>query len=976
MRQSSDLPRRRGAVRFGRRGRNALIVGIVGVIILAVLARWFARLVTDGWWFEALGQRAVLSKISRTRIELGLVFGLVAATVLYGCLLVVHRTPPIEQTFGPEDQLVARYQIVVAERGLAVRMGTAGLFGLVAGLAVAARWSDWLLLRNAVSFKQFDAVYHKDYGFYVFQLPFLSFVIEWAFTVVLAATFVTLAAHYLSGTIRLAGPRRAVSTVRVQLSILVVVLALLRAVAYWFHRYELVWSTRGYVRGLGYTDEHHVRPALLLLVLIALTTAALVVVGLRQRSWRLPMVAAASWAVVALMAGTIFPALVQRVVAHDDPARRESDVIYRNLRATRLAMGLDGTRLQTDAVSGAAVVPDETDLSPLADVRVVSPDVARAAVAARATAGGAAGSSVVTLEPSRYVIDGRAEQVYLAIPSIDPGSGASWKVRHELDVSAPPPTVVPASLVASDGQAEATSSERTTLPVAAGGKIFLSTDTRAYAVVKESDAPGATSVSLASFSRRLAFALRFGDLAVLQQTGGADRVLYVRQVVDRVRKLAPFLAVDDDAYPVVADGRVVWVIDAYTLSDRFPAAERADVGALDAASALKRPFNYVRNSAKAVVDAHTGQVTLYATDQADPVLTAWRTAFPTLFDTASAMPFEVRSHLRYPSDLLRVQTTMWGTYRTDQQRQDDAAGFAASTGAWAVAPTETTVAGVQPATTAGTAVSTTARASSGSSSSPTAGPTTSVSGSSTRAAVPVSPSYALWGTTMVAVQPMVSKSGPAVAKEDMAALVVGWFDSDGNAKLRVLRADGAIPSPATARSQLQAEIFARNAGTPLLGEQQLVRLDETFAWVLPWYGPAAGAANVGKPALGGVAVLADGKVGIGRSVEAAVEDRFGVDPGFTTVKPGAGSVAVPPDPNDSAETSASLTARAQVMFDLARRSELDGDTAKAIDQLKQAYDLATRANRLAGAGAKDGAATGSTTTTTAPGATTTTSVNA
>jgi hypothetical protein len=229
---------------------------------------------------------------------------------------------------------------------------------------------------------------------------------------------------------------------------------------------------------------------------------------------------------------------------------------------------------------------------------------------------------------------------------------------------------------------------------------------------------------------------------------------------------------------------------------------------------------------------------------------------------------------------------------------------------------------------------------------------------------------------MVAVQPMVAKTGPAVAKGDLAALVVGWFDSDGNAKLRVLRADGAIPSPATAYTELQTEIYARNAGKPLLGEQQLVRLDDTFAWVLPWYGPAAGAANVGKAALGGVAVLADGKVGIGRSVEAAVEDLFGVDPGFTTVKPGAGSVTAPPDPEDADETPASLMARAQAMFEQARKSELGGDPTSAITELKEAYDLATRANRLAEAQVAAAGPSGSTTTTTAPGGTTTTSVNA
>lgn len=932
--------------------RNAAIAGIVSLIVLAILSRWFARLVTDGWWFEALGQRAVLSKISRTRIELGLVFGLVAATLLYGCLLIVHRTPPIDPLFGPEDQLVARYQVMVAERGLAVRMGTAGVFGFFAALPVSSRWQDWLLMRNAVSFRQFDAVYHKDFGYYVFTLPFLSFLVEWVFTVVLVATLLTVAAHYLSGTIRLSGPRRAVSTVRVQLSVLVVVLALLRAVAYWLHRYELVWSTRGVVRGLSYTDEHHVRPALLLLVLVAVTTAALVVVGLRQRSWRLPMVAAASWAVVALMAGTVFPAVVQRVVDHDDPALRERAVISRNLHATRFGMGVDGTRLQTEGLAADDLVVEDADLSALADVRVVAPEVARAAVAQGGTAGGDKGENVVSVEPSRYIVDGRAEQVYLAVPTIDPGPKANWKSRHELDVSAPPPTVVNASFVRSDGQPIPTSSERGKLPVT-GGRIYLSVDTSAYAVVPKGEPPDATSVSLSSFPKRLAFALRFGDLAVLQQTGGTDRVLYVRQVVDRVRKLAPFLTVDDDAYPVVADNRLVWVVDAYTTSDNFPASQRADVSGLDDESALKYSYNYVRNSVKAVVDAHNGTVTLYAMDQNDPMLTAWATAFPTLFTDAAKMPAEVREHLRYPLDLLRVQTAMWGRYRTDDKRPDDPTQFTGRSGSWVAAPVDASPSGVQP-TEALASTTTTAGSSSTTASSGQTSTTTAASSGSSRAPQPVPPTYALWGSSMAAVQPMVDAQRPA-AKEDLASLVVATVDPSGQPRLRVYRADGRIASPATARAKLNAAVDEQPEPYRFTGELQAVRVGDTIAWVLPWYA----ASRQGTNALGGVAMLADGNVVTARSVEAAATKLFGVDPGFRTVEPG-GEEAEVPAPVDGEDTYESLLAQAEAARDLAHKSELNGDLAKAVEYLDTAVEYATRAARLAAEQA------GPTTTTTSP----------
>ena len=159
-----------------------------------------------------------------------------------------------------------------------------------------------------------------------------------------------------------------------------------------------------------------------------------------------------------------------------------------------------------------------------------------------------------------------------------------------------------------------------------------------------------------------------------------SRILYVRDVRERVAKLAPFLKLDADPYPVVSDGRVVWVVDAYTTSDRYPNAERADTRQLSAESGLRHTFNYVRNSVKATVDAYDGTVTLYVVDESDPIIAAWQRAFPSLFTAGSEVPESIRGHFRYPEDLFRVQTNLYGRYQLL-----DAEEFYSQQLAWSVA---------------------------------------------------------------------------------------------------------------------------------------------------------------------------------------------------------------------------------------------------------------------------------------------------
>lgn len=938
MRPPSDLPRRRVLGSTGRRGRTVALSAVVLLIGGIVVARWLARMVTDGWWFEALNQRDVLSTINRARFELGLVGGVTAAVLLYACLFLVDRTPPLERGYGGDDQLVLRYQVLVAEHGLVWRLGLSGLFGLVAGLPLAGRWQDFLLFRHAVSFDVPDQVYDHDIGFYVFRLPFLSYALDWAFTVLLVVTFVSAVAHFLSGSVRLAGPGRASTGVRAHLTVLLVALAAVRAGGYWLERYRLVTSTRGYVRGLGYTDQHHVRPALDLLVLVALATAVLLIVGLRQRSWRLPVVAGCLWAVLGLVAGTVYPAVVQRVVSNDEPALRERAGIVRNLAATRAAFGLDGLADATRTVGVTGEPLDASDLAGLADVRLVSPSVAARTMGLPSTAPPHADGSPSQPDIGFYRVGDDDRQVYVGVPPVDPGPREPWDDRHRVDVSASEPLLLDASSVASDGSATFPD-PKDALAVRAG-VLFVGEGAGSFALVPPSGASGVArtlaTVPLSSFARRAAMALRFADLELIQRTSNDDRIVYVRSVADRVRTLAPFLQWDSDPYAVVADGRVQWVVDGYTTTDAYPSAERADVSGLRAGADLRRDANYVRNSVKAIVDAHDGTVKLYAVEATDPVLEAWGAAFPSLFDEWSALSPQVKAQLRYPGDLLRVQSAMWGRYRTDDERSDDASVFTTLRGRWTTAPTRVDTALF---TTGGTG-STTSSPSTTQATRATTASTAATTSTSARSNPAVEPVTVVWNGQLASVTAMVGADRPA-SQQDLAALMIGTVDVDGRPALRVLRADDGVLSPGAARQELESaarDVVGADRPTDVVdvGELQPVEVAGALAWVLPIYETAG-------TRLVGVAMWADGRVEVARSIESAAREMFGIEPTFVT-RPTA---TTPPvvTPSDDARTAEDLLAEADELQREATARLESGDPTGAINLMRQAYQLAAQAAR-------------------------------
>jgi uncharacterized membrane protein (UPF0182 family) len=683
MRRPSDLPRRRA---FGRvQGRIVLIVVAVILFGLIVFGRALARFYVDYLWHDSLGRGDVFWGVLSAKVTLFLMF-LVVFAVLAGInLYIADRTAP--RAFPANvHPYVERFHEVFGHRLRLVRYCTAAVLALFLALPAAGHWQDWLLFRNSTPFGAEDEQFGTDVGFYVFELPFISFAIDWLFAAMVVVLLLTLAAHLLNGGVLFASSTPSVrAATKAHLAVLLAVLAALKAADYWLTRYQLTNERRGFVQGATYAVVKAQLPALMLLVLIALLTAGLFLSTIRTNRWRLPLVASALWLVVLLFGGLVYPALVQSLVVRPNQADREAPYIERNVIATRQAMGLGDVNVEPVTFGNLTGAEVESDLAPLRDVRLLNPLEMESRF--RVDEGQVAGLAIDDLDVDRYMLDGEVEEVLIAARELDVGGSAnqSWQGRHLANTRGCGVVLAPVSRVTQTDRPDYQDIELSR------PELYFSPSMTSYAIARTDEAErgcgddavyeGSRGVRMSSFARRAAFALAFLDYNVVGSGAiNADsQMLWVRDVRDRVAKLAPFLSFDGDPYPVVVDGAVTWVLDGYTTTSSFPYAQRIGNVELTTNSGIPTAANYVRNSVKATVDAYDGSVTFYAADAVDPILRAWQGAFPDLFTSIEEMPEELREHLRYPEDLFRVQTDLYSKYQLEPEN------FFQREGAWSVA---------------------------------------------------------------------------------------------------------------------------------------------------------------------------------------------------------------------------------------------------------------------------------------------------
>jgi uncharacterized protein len=694
MRASDDLPRRRRGRSGSGRGRVVLIVGLVALFILLTSLRGIAGFYTDYLWYDSLGQWGVRRGILAAQASLALIFVTAFFLLAWSNLYVAEMVAPPFRPTGPEDELLERYHDLVDGRMGRVRVVVAALLALIAGSGASAEWNEWILFTNGGNFDIKDPQFGRDVGFYVFRLPFLSFVVDWLFASLLIVLIITAVAHYLNGGIRVQPPApRVTSQVKAHLSVLLAALALVKTADYWLQRFELTVSTRGVVDGATYTDVNAQLPALSLLVLISLAAAALFIGNIFRRGWALPLVAVALWVFVAVAVGGIYPQFVQWAQVNPNTLGKEREFIGYNIDATRDALGLSDVDVQEFTPQ---TDPSDVDLagsaSTIRNIRLWDPSQDISGQAFQQLQRIRAYYNIADIDVDRYTIDGEPTQVGLGVRDLQPDRvpGNSWENEHLAYTHGYGAAVAPSN--GTEGGEPAFVMRD--IPVRVEGEglsmeqpgIYFGEGVGGYAVVntkrneidyqaenrtETTTYNGDDGVEAGSIFRRAAFALRFGDINPLISDYLTDdsKIIYRRDVVDRVQALAPFLDRDTDPYPVLLGDRTVWVVDLYTTTSRYPYAQRADRTQLSDRSGLDHRFNYVRNSVKATVDAYDGTVNMYVVDDDDPIIHAYRKAFPDLFSDADEMPDGLAEHLRYPEDLFRVQTSAWERYHLSDVEQ-------------------------------------------------------------------------------------------------------------------------------------------------------------------------------------------------------------------------------------------------------------------------------------------------------------------
>lgn len=714
--------------RLPRRPRY-LIPAAIGIIAVIIVFTVFAGIWTDYLWYRSVH----FSSIFTTTLGVKLVLFAAGATAMAGLtganIYLAYRLRPAYRPASPEQQGLDRYRSVLdPHRGLALGI-TLGLIALISGLSVAGYWRTWLLFADRTSFGRTDPQFHLDISFYTFSYPFIRFVLGFLFTAVLLSLIATVAVHYLYGGLRLQGPgERATVPARAHVFILLGVFVLLKAVAYYFDRYGLNFSQRGTVTtGASYTDVNAVLPAKTILAVIAVVCALLFFAGAARRSVIVPAVGFGLLVLSAILVGGVYPAIIQQFQVKPNELAKESPYIQREISATRTAYGVTTGNVQE--IRYPAALDESTaelgaQVTSLPATRLADPGVLSPAFQQLQQIKGYY-KFPATLDIDRYPVSGSSipgDMVVAARELPGPPAGQSnWITQHLVYTHGYGFVAASADSVASGGGPSFTESDipaHGQIPVTQP-RIYFGENEADYAIVgaphgrppQELDYPnqsaseqqnytyqGDGGVPVGSFVNRLLYAVKFRQLNILLSgsVNSRSRILYVRDPLSRVAKVAPFLALDGDPYPVVVNGRIEWVVDAYTTTDNYPYSERTSLsGATTDSAGTSAPveqdgdqINYLRNSVKAVVDAYNGTVTLYQWDPGDPVLRTWMKAFPGVIRPRSDIPAALMAHLRYPQDEFKVQRHILARYHVTQ-----AGAFYGGQGFWDVPADPTNSAG-------------------------------------------------------------------------------------------------------------------------------------------------------------------------------------------------------------------------------------------------------------------------------------------
>ena len=885
---------------ISKRAKRVLIV--LGILaLLAVLWFQFVSIYVNFLWYGEVGFRGVFTTEALTRILLFVVVGLISGGLVFVSLLVAYRSRPVFVPTANEVDPLAPYRTVVTARPKLFSIGISAVIGVICGISAQGNWSVLQLWLHGGTFGTTDPQFGHDIGFYVFRLPFWQMLLSWLFVITAICFVAILVTQYLFGGIRISGPgRRITSQATLQLSLLIGLFVLIKSVQYWFDRYGLLFSDRsGFFTGANYTDVNAVLPAKIILMFIAAICAVGFFVGAFLRSVKLPAVALVLLVLSSVLIGGVWPLVLQKVVVNPNGNSKEPPYIANNIGATRAAYGIGQNKVTyTDYAGKTAGLASDvlSDQETVPNARLLDPNVLSPTFTQQQQLKNWYGFPD-QLSVDRYTIDGKTQDYVVAARELNAaglsGSQTDWIQRHMVYTHGDGFVAAPANTVV-DGYPDYTVSD-----VASQGKIKVAQPriyygqlTTDYAIVGNDGSraameretndnyytySGKGGVSVGNLFQRLVFATSYGEMNFLFSSGinGASKIMYNRDPRVRVEKAAPFLTTDTKPYPAVVDGRMVWIVDAYTTAENYPYAQAVGFGqattnslSVRGAAQENKQISYIRNSVKATVDAYDGTVTLYQVDDSDPVLKAWEGVFPGLVKPGSEISQDLRAHFRYPEDLFEVQRTLLVKYNVSNP-----VDFFNSAGFWKV-PGD-----------------------------PTSDPSL--------AQPPYYLQVRLPGQEQSEFQLTSVLTG--FAREFMAAYVSASSDPENYGQINVLRLPSNTQTPGPAQVQTLFRTTQEVSSLVTLSQQQggarvifgnllTLPVNDGLLYVEPFYIQGQSSASQ-YPQLNRVLVWYANKVGVGSSLEEALQKAVPVETPSTggtggttgaTTTPGTAGQSVPP----------------------------------------------------------------------------------
>jgi uncharacterized membrane protein (UPF0182 family) len=673
-------------------------------IILAVIAGALVALsgvYVDWLWFKSVGFTGVWSTVLTTKVSLFIAFGLLTSSIISLNIFLAFRSRPFNVSMAMEADNLERYRATIDPIRKLVFTGVVVVLFYFGGSSGVQLWSSWLLFKNSTDFGVKDPQFNMDISFFAFRLPFYQTLIGWAISTLILATLASAAIHYVYGGLRpqLRSDRTTVAA-RVQLSVLLGLIVLIKAVAYWFDRFALALKESRLITGLTYTDVNATLPAKSILAAIAVICSLLFFANIVRKSWLLPAAGTALMVGSSVLIAGVYPGAVQQFQVKPSESSKEAPFIQRNIDSTRDAFGLTDVEMKDyQATLSTNSGQLASDAATIANIRLMDPNVLSATFRQLQQIKPYY-TFPESLDVDRYTVNGVQRDAVVAVRelNIDGNPSRNWINDHLVYTHGFGFVSAFGNTVDADGKPSFLVGD---LPPTTGlGKfeprVYFGENVPDYSIIggPKTDTPvefdypddasangqknytytGKGGVPMGGLLNKLLFAIQYQEQRIVLSSliNAESKILYNRSPRERVAKVAPWLTLDGDPYPAIVDGKVQWIIDGYTTSAGYPYSQTTSLGtattdALTANSTSitaqsNRNINYIRNSVKATVDAYDGTVVLYQWDDKDPVLKTWMKAFPNTVTPKSKMSDQLLEHIRYPEDMFRVQREVLSSY--------------------------------------------------------------------------------------------------------------------------------------------------------------------------------------------------------------------------------------------------------------------------------------------------------------------------